>query len=371
MWFHVKSKDLLQGIVTLWLDLYLIITQKLTFMKSGGFHEIWQISPWNLVDFTHEIWQISPWNLVDFTMKSMKSSGFHHEIQQISWNPWNLVDFTMKSGGFHEIRQISGEIRCFRNQMQMFQQKLFWFYKVWGGFHLKSARFHLKSARFHEIHQILYRFHEIWWISWNPPDFMWNRKTFARNCNSMFISFNISQHLGIGKWNDQIQLIFCSLRICQLLHIANVHFNLQNSHSRYGPLFHHCKSPTAQTICYTCYFKANKWYLVISASISFFLYCRRLFIKTILRSQKTASTFDKLGNMPLRILNMIFNTQEIVPSQQSSKIDLVCNMHHVFLLKNEVLVGKNLNVKTTYIIGCGMFFLLLPILVYLYDVFTS
>ena len=39
-------------------------------MQGGGydqgFHEIHQISPWNLVDFTHEIWQISPrfhlWN---------------------------------------------------------------------------------------------------------------------------------------------------------------------------------------------------------------------------------------------------------------------------------------------------------------------
>ena len=183
-------------------------------MKSGRFHEIqwisWnheiqQISPWNPVDFMksmksvkssrfhHEIWQIS-WNPVDF-MKSMKSSRFHHEIQWISWNPWNLwnpADFTMKSGRFHEIQWISGEIRCFRNQMQMFQQKLFWFYKVWVDFtwnlpdFMKSAGFHLKSARFHEIHRISYGFHKIWRISWNPADFRWNRKTFARNCNSMF-----------------------------------------------------------------------------------------------------------------------------------------------------------------------------------------
>ena len=85
-------------------------------MKSGRFHEIQQISwnPWNLADFR--------WNLADF-MKSMKSAGFHHEIQWISpryhlWNPPKIIkasvsvktlqfdecrvgDFTLKSGGFH------------------------------------------------------------------------------------------------------------------------------------------------------------------------------------------------------------------------------------------------------------------------------
>ena len=71
--------------------------------------------------------------------------------------------------------------------------------------------------------------------------------------------------------------------------------------------------PTSDTLRY--------WHLS-----PFFLHCRRLFIKTILRFQKTSSIFDKLGNVPLRILNMIFNTQEIVPSQRSSKIDLVCNI---------------------------------------------
>ena len=60
-------------------DLYLVITQKLTFMKSGGFHEIWQIScgfheiRW----ISGEIWQIS------------------HEIHQISCR------FHLKSGRFH------------------------------------------------------------------------------------------------------------------------------------------------------------------------------------------------------------------------------------------------------------------------------
>ena len=73
-------------------DLYLIITQNLTFHEirriSYGFHEIRQIS-WISYGF-HEIWRIS--------------YGFH-EIWWIS---------PMKSGGFHEIceiQQISGEIQ--------------------------------------------------------------------------------------------------------------------------------------------------------------------------------------------------------------------------------------------------------------------
>ena len=55
--------------------------------------------------------------------------------------------------GFHEIRQISHEIRRISREIRM------------------------KSARFHEIRRISCGFHEIWRISWNPADFMWNRKT--------------------------------------------------------------------------------------------------------------------------------------------------------------------------------------------------
>ena len=40
--------------------------------------------------------QIPPWNLADFM--AMKSSRFHDEIWQISWNP---ADFMMKFGKFH------------------------------------------------------------------------------------------------------------------------------------------------------------------------------------------------------------------------------------------------------------------------------
>ena len=53
-------------------DLHLIITQKLTFMKSAGFHG-WNPADfrWNPADFTgeirHEIHRISRWNPPDFT----------------------------------------------------------------------------------------------------------------------------------------------------------------------------------------------------------------------------------------------------------------------------------------------------------------
>ena len=85
-------------------DLYLVITQKLTFMKSGGFHEIRQIS-WGRF---HEIWWI-------------------------------------KSSGFHEIWQISCEIHLQKLINQIFQEKLFSFMECCGKamscFHMKSAGF--------------------------------------------------------------------------------------------------------------------------------------------------------------------------------------------------------------------------------------
>ena len=142
-------------------------------MKSGGFHEIRRISPWNLADFvksvksggfhpwnpadfTHEIWQISPvkssgfhlwnlWNPVDF-MKSMKSGGFH-EIWQISWNPWNPADFTC------EIWQISPRYQPVKST-QNYKSKCFsknssvWWMQ--GGAMTKDfMKFTLKSGGFH------------------------------------------------------------------------------------------------------------------------------------------------------------------------------------------------------------------------------
>ena len=92
--------------LTTWLvfrktDLYLIITQKLTFHEirriSYGFYEIWRIS-WNPADFT----QISPVKSTQnykskcFSKNSsvwwMQGGGFHLEIWWIS---------PVKSGGFH------------------------------------------------------------------------------------------------------------------------------------------------------------------------------------------------------------------------------------------------------------------------------
>ena len=117
-----------------------------------GFHEIHQISPWNLADltceiqwispryhlwnppkiikasvsaktlqfdecrvgdFTLEIQWISPWNLADFTQISPVKSTQNYKSKCFSKNssvwwmqgggfdPRNLVDFTLKSGGFH------------------------------------------------------------------------------------------------------------------------------------------------------------------------------------------------------------------------------------------------------------------------------
>ena len=166
-------------------DLYLIITQKLTFMKSGRFHEIWQISPWNLVDFTlksggfhPEIWWISPWNLVDF-MKSMKSGRFQVKSGR----------FQVKSGRFHEICEIqwiSGEIHPKPYKIRRVFAETSDFIRFGVDFtwnppdFMKSARFHLKSTRFYEIHQISCGFHEIRWISCEIE------RPLARNCNPMF-----------------------------------------------------------------------------------------------------------------------------------------------------------------------------------------
>ena len=83
-------------------DLYLIITQKLTFIKSGGFHEIWQISggpvdfvqiSWNLVDFR---WNLADfrWNPADFIRISGEISGFRTDfVKSAGFQVWNPPDF--------------------------------------------------------------------------------------------------------------------------------------------------------------------------------------------------------------------------------------------------------------------------------------
>ena len=149
--------------------------------RVGGFH------PWNPVDFTLKSGGFLLWNLVDFTQISpvkstqsykskcfsknssvwwMQGGGYDqgfHEIHQIS--PWNLVDFTLKSGRFHpdftcEIHP-NYKSKCFSKNSSV------WWMQG-GGY----------DQGFHEIHQIspwnlADLTCEIQWISpryhlWNP-----------------------------------------------------------------------------------------------------------------------------------------------------------------------------------------------------------
>ena len=136
-----------------------------------GFHEIHQISPWNLADLTCEIQWISPryhlwnppkiikasvsakkssvwwmqgwriftlksggfhpWNLADFTQiwpvkstQNYKSKCFSKKVFSLmnaGWgiSPWNLVDFT------HEIWQISPVKSTQNYKSKCFSKKLF------------------------------------------------------------------------------------------------------------------------------------------------------------------------------------------------------------------------------------------------------
>ena len=111
-WRVVSSENLDQlGVFFSWLvfrkkDLYLIITQKLTFMKSGGF----QVK--------------STQNLIksDVSTKTLQFGGMH-------------------GGGydprFHEIQGHSPSPACIK--LNSFCWNI-WFYKVLGGFQVKSKR---------------------------------------------------------------------------------------------------------------------------------------------------------------------------------------------------------------------------------------
>ena len=129
------------------------------FMKSSGFHEIWQISygfheiRWISYGF-HEIWRIS----YGFHEIRWISYGFHHEIQRISWNPWNPADFRWNLVDFTQISPVKSTQNFSKNSSV-------WWMPGWGSwpriswnppdFTLKSGGFHLvKSGRFH---------------LWNPP----------------------------------------------------------------------------------------------------------------------------------------------------------------------------------------------------------
>ena len=148
-------------------------------MQGGGydqgFHEIHQISPWNLVDFTFEIQQSSPrfhlWNPPKIIKASVsaktlqfdecKVGAMTKDFMKSAWNlpdfMWNPPDF-MKSAGF--------------------QQKLFSFDECKVGAMTKDF---MKSAwnppDFTWNPPDFMKSVEIRRISWNPADFMWNRKT--------------------------------------------------------------------------------------------------------------------------------------------------------------------------------------------------
>ena len=112
-------------------------------IKHRPYHS-WQLLVFrNPADFT--------WNLADF----IKSSGFH-EIWQILWNP---ADF-MKSW------DIAFPLHCIK--LKSFSW-IIWFIRFASGFHMKPAGFHEICQISCEIHQIS---HEIRWISWNLPNFM-------------------------------------------------------------------------------------------------------------------------------------------------------------------------------------------------------
>ena len=158
-------------------DLYLIITQKLIILKSvksGGFHHEIQWISWNLADFR--------WNPADF-MKSgrfqVKSSRFHlkstHNLTKSDVSTKTLQFGGVHGGGydprFHEIQGHSPSPAFIKLDSFCWNTC---FYKVLGGFHMKSAGFHLKSARCHADFMKSGRFH------------VKSKDPLAKNCNPMF-----------------------------------------------------------------------------------------------------------------------------------------------------------------------------------------
>ena len=165
-------------------DLYLIITQKLTFMKSSRFH--------------HEIWWISPLNLADF-MKSMKSGGFQvkSDVSEISCRcfsktssdftrfgvdfTWNLPDF-MKSAGFH--LKSAGFLMDFMKSSGFHE---IWQISPWNLVDFRWNQIFQKSAADVSAKTLLilqglgWISPEICWISWNPLDFTWNLPDFMKS----------------------------------------------------------------------------------------------------------------------------------------------------------------------------------------------
>ena len=139
-------------------------------MKSSGFHhEIWQIS-WNLADFRwNQMFQksdadVSAKTLLIGPLKVERPILDHHTKAHI---PWNLADF-MKSDGFHEIQWISYRFHMDFIWISLKLADFIWI-SPWN-----LVDFTMKSSEFHEINEIQQISGEIQWISpryhlWNPP----------------------------------------------------------------------------------------------------------------------------------------------------------------------------------------------------------
>ena len=90
-----------------------------------------------------------PWNPADFMVKS----GRFHEIWQISWNQANF----MKSGGFHDKHLYTAYLAC--NRLIMYicigsdqKYSIQWYTMKSGGFHEIQWISCMKSGRFHDKH---------------------------------------------------------------------------------------------------------------------------------------------------------------------------------------------------------------------------
>ena len=139
--------------------------------------------------------------------KYMKSGGFH-EIQQISWNPADfMTDFMMdfmKSGGFHAKDFGSDEKdTAFSGSSSPFMYICIGFAEKYSKIHYSwnPADFMVKSGKFHKIRQISWWnptdfIHEIRWISWL---ILKNANFFYNAYNFFFYVNQISNSLAMGS----------------------------------------------------------------------------------------------------------------------------------------------------------------------------
>ena len=171
-------------------DLYLIITQKLIILKSGGFHADFT---WNLVDFMKSL-VIAPtlhssnWRVFAETLAFIILGGFHRwnlgEIHQISW-----VKSTRFQGEICQISRVKSPTLHSSN-WSVFAETLAFI--ILGGFHrwnlgeihqisgwnLLDFKGEIPHPAFIKLKSFCWNtcFYNFGWISqvisgWNPPDF--------------------------------------------------------------------------------------------------------------------------------------------------------------------------------------------------------